>query len=184
MPPHPHTLRPCGHEGNSFRASVFPQVAARSVRNQGPAADRLLRVAGRRQEMQVPGGGQTFSAEALENPPLSHDPGGTDTAIAADGERQETVRENLGVRDAAGLAVGERFSLTNRPEAATTTRRTKDLERRCHFFPVSLRHKVCRRCRAVSDERLRDLSVPLLTGDTESFLCYSFSHIIWICSLK
>lgn len=91
------------------------------------AADRFLRVAGVRQNLQVPRGGQTFSAEALENPPFCDDPGGADTAAAADGERQETLCEDLGVRDGAGLAVGERFSLTNGAVAATM-RRTKDLE--------------------------------------------------------
>ncbi len=38
MSPSPHTLRPCGHKGNSYRATVFPQVAARAVRNQGPVS--------------------------------------------------------------------------------------------------------------------------------------------------
>lgn len=38
MSPRPHTLRPCGHKGNSSRASVFPQVAARALRNQGPVS--------------------------------------------------------------------------------------------------------------------------------------------------
>lgn len=66
--------------------------------------------------MQVPRGGQTLSSQPFQNPPISDYLGGTDTAITADGERQETVREDLGVRDAAGLAVGERFSLTNRAE--------------------------------------------------------------------
>lgn len=77
--------------------------------------------------MQVPRRGQTFSAESLENPALGGDLGRTDTADAADRKRQETVHENLGVRDASGLAVGERFSLTNRGQTATM-RRTKDLE--------------------------------------------------------
>lgn len=63
--------------------------------------------------MQVPRGRQSVSAEALQNPPLGADPGGAHTAAAADGEWQETVREDLGVRDAAGLAVGQRVSLTN-----------------------------------------------------------------------
>lgn len=124
MSPCPHTLRPCGHKGNSSRASVFPQVAARAVRNQGPAADGFLRVRGRKQTSQIPRGRQTVSAEPLENPPVGDDFGRTYTAIAADGERQETVREDLGVRDTAGLAVGELFSLTKGAEAATT-RRTK-----------------------------------------------------------
>lgn len=38
MSPGPHTLRPRGHKGNSYRASVFPQVAARALRNQGPVS--------------------------------------------------------------------------------------------------------------------------------------------------
>ncbi|KAF0027416.1 hypothetical protein F2P81_020157 [Scophthalmus maximus] len=38
---------------------------------------------------------------------------GADTAIIADGEWQEAVSEDLGVRDAAGLALGECVSLTN-----------------------------------------------------------------------
>lgn len=38
MSPRPHTLRPRGHKGNSYRASVFPQVAARALRNQGPVS--------------------------------------------------------------------------------------------------------------------------------------------------
>lgn len=82
--------------------------------------------------MQVPRGRKTISAEPPQNPPIGDDLGGTDTAITADGKRQETVRENLGVRDTAGLVVGERFSLTNGAETATM-RRTKDMERRCHF---------------------------------------------------
>uniref|UniRef100_A0A3Q3L044 1-acylglycerol-3-phosphate O-acyltransferase 5 (lysophosphatidic acid acyltransferase, epsilon) n=1 Tax=Labrus bergylta TaxID=56723 RepID=A0A3Q3L044_9LABR len=59
--------------------------------------------------------------------------GGPDTAITADGERQETVRADLGVRDAAGLAVGESLPLTNRAEAATMTR-TTDMSEAAPFF--------------------------------------------------
>lgn len=122
------------------------------------ATDQFLRVAGFRQIMQVPRWGQTFSAESLKNPALLGHPWGTDTANAADRKGQEAVRENLGVWDAAGLAVGKHFSLTNRGQSATM-RRTKD-SRRCHF-PVS-RHNVCSRCRAVCDKRLRDIFVWLI----------------------
>ncbi|KAI3363147.1 hypothetical protein L3Q82_011791 [Scortum barcoo] len=73
-----------------------------------------------------------------------------------DRERQETVRENLGVRDPAGLAVGERFPLRYGAKAATM-RRTEDMGSHCHFS-VSGQHGVCSRCRAASDKRLRDLS--------------------------
>lgn len=38
MPPHPHTLRPCGHKRNSLGAGVFPQMATQSLRNQGPVS--------------------------------------------------------------------------------------------------------------------------------------------------
>ena len=112
------------------------------------AAHRFLRVGGSRQNPQVPRWRQTVSAKPLENPPVSHDLGRTDTAVTADRDRQETVCEDLGLWDAAGLAVGERVSLTNGRAEAATVRRTKRIERRCHF-PVSQQHKVCSRCRAV-----------------------------------
>lgn len=129
------------------------------------AADGFLRVWGRRQNLQVPRGRQTISAEPLQDHPISDDLGGADTAITADGERQETVRENLGVWDTAGLAVGEHFSLTNGAQAAMM-RCTEDMERRCHF-PVSHQHKVCSRCRAESDKKLRDLSHVWLSVDLD-----------------
>lgn len=103
------------------------------------AADRFLRVGRCRQTMHLPRGGQTFSTEPLKNPPVSGDLGGADTAITADRERQETVFENLGIRDTSRVAVGEFLPLTNRVEAAIM-RRTKDMERCCHF-PAS-QHKV------------------------------------------
>lgn len=63
--------------------------------------------------MQVPRGGQAFSSEPVQNPPVGGYLGGTDAANAPDRERQETVRQNLGVRDAAGLALGQRLPLTS-----------------------------------------------------------------------
>lgn len=86
--------------------------------------------------MQVPRGREDLSSIPLENPPISDDPGGAHTAITADGERQETVREDLGVRDAAGLAVGELLSLMNRAAAAVTTR-TTDMREEAPPFPAS-----------------------------------------------
>lgn len=78
------------------------------------ASDRLLRVSEFGEEDQVPQGGKSVSTEALQDPPVSDDPGRTDTATAADGERQETLRADLGLRDAAGLGVGESLPLANR----------------------------------------------------------------------
>lgn len=128
------------------------------------AADGFLRVAGSRQNLPVPWAGQTFSADALKNPPLRDDPGGADTATTADGERQENIRENLGVWDAAGLAVGKLFPLTSGAKGChdETHKRLGGA-----VFPSSQHHEVCSRCRAESDTRLRSLSVQLLTGDTE-----------------
>lgn len=75
------------------------------------ASDRFLRVAGPGEEVEFPRRGQTLSTESLKDPSIVDDLRGAHTAITADGERQETLRENLGLRDAAGLAVGEHFSL-------------------------------------------------------------------------
>lgn len=142
--------------------------------------------------MQVPRGRQTFSTEPHKNPPISTDLGGADTAITADWDRQETVCENVGVRDSSRMAVGECFSITYGAVAATM-RRTKDTERLCHCS-VS-QHEVCSRCRSVSDKRLRFIPHVWHAADGELeaeqwykgilvFLCYLFPGVTQICSLK
>lgn len=89
---------------------------------------------------------------------------------------------------------GWMFFLNEQRAEAATVRRTKDTEKWCHL-PVTDQHKVCSRCRAASDQRLRDLSHFWLTVDLKlkaerrcremlSFLCYLFPRVIWICSLK
>lgn len=63
--------------------------------------------------MQVLRGRQSFRSEPLENPPVSGCLGGTRTAVAFDREWKEGVREDLGVWDTPGLAVGECVPLTS-----------------------------------------------------------------------
>lgn len=75
------------------------------------ASDGFLRVTGSGETIQVPWSGQSLSFESLQDPPIFDHLGGSHTAITADGERQVTLRENLGLRDPAGLAVGQHFSL-------------------------------------------------------------------------
>lgn len=116
--------------------------------------------------MQVSQRRQSLSTDALENPSLRDDPGGADTANAADRERQEAVRKNLDVWDAAGLAVGECFPLTNAAEAATL-RRTNNFGKRLPFF---LYRNGNMGCVPNTDNGLRGLTFPLVTGDTEKHL--------------
>lgn len=77
------------------------------------AADTFLRVRGRQQIMQVLRGRQSFRAEPLQNPAVGGCLGGNRAAAAFDGGRKAGVREDLGVWDTPGLAVGERVPLTS-----------------------------------------------------------------------
>lgn len=86
------------------------------------ASDRFLRVAGSEETIPIPRRGQGLSAESLQDPPIFDYLGGAHTAITADRERQDTVRENLGLRDAVGLAVGQHFSLKTANEERRLTR--------------------------------------------------------------
>ena len=139
--------------------------------------------------MQFPRRGQTFSTEPLKNPPVSDDPGGTDTAITADRQRQETVCENLGVRDTSWLAVGEFFPLTTRAEAAYD----ETHKRHGEMLPFFLHRNT--RCVPDAEQYQRFIPHVWLTVDLElkaeqrdremlSFLCYLFPRVICNCSLK
>lgn len=108
----------CAAEWLNFQKKTWPIP-------QGPilslqSAEEFLRIGGRGHFGQVPRGGPSFPSEPLQNPPVSDGPGGTDAVAAADGERQESLRENLGVRDAARLALGQRLPLTHRGRRGAT----------------------------------------------------------------
>lgn len=77
------------------------------------AAGEFLQVRGCKQIMQVPRGRQSVLPEPLQNPPVCAGLGGPHAAVTPERERKEGVREDLGVRDPAGLAVGERVALSS-----------------------------------------------------------------------
>lgn len=84
--------------------------------------------------MQIPRRGQNLSTEPLQVPSLCANFGRANTANAADGERQKTLRENLGLRDTAGLALDEHFSLKAVGETTAMVRHGEDAKRGAPFL--------------------------------------------------